>query len=160
MGAAGVDGHMLRAVPQQQLGGDGAGRAAPESGTSPGAWSHREAPQSMRTTGVLPSPTSSGGQRGWQPLYPRQLWCADLTMPGNPQDLSTGAVFQVTGSGPWPVLVWWTLPSTFQFMTKSSYLGRWSRAGREEARAPEIHNNHCSESHIACCHVHVASLWH
>uniref|UniRef100_A0A5F5PWJ4 Cationic amino acid transporter C-terminal domain-containing protein n=1 Tax=Equus caballus TaxID=9796 RepID=A0A5F5PWJ4_HORSE len=136
-GAAGGDGHTLHGGPQQQLGGDGAGRAAAQSGTGPGARPHRAAHQSMRTAGVLPSlphlfrspeglaaPLSEAGLVG-RPEHARKS--------SGPQDLSPGAVFQVIGSGPWPALVWWTLLSTFQFMTKSSYQGRCSRAGREEA---------------------------
>uniref|UniRef100_A0A8C4MTC6 Cationic amino acid transporter C-terminal domain-containing protein n=1 Tax=Equus asinus asinus TaxID=83772 RepID=A0A8C4MTC6_EQUAS len=136
-GAAGGDGHTLHGGPQQQLGGDSAGRAATQSGTGPGARPQRAARQSMRTAGVLPSlPHLFRSPEGLAaPLSEAGLVCRPehARKSSGPQDLSPGAVFQVIGSGPWPVLVWWTLLSTFQFMTKSSQLGRCSRAGREEA---------------------------
>ncbi|XP_070075990.1 uncharacterized protein [Equus caballus] len=82
----------------------------------------------MRTAGAcLSSPTSPRGWRGWQPFYPRQLGFAGLPMPRGPQDRRTLAQvrsFEFLRSGPWPVLVWWTLRSTFHFMTNSSHLGR------------------------------------
>nr|XP_023502518.1 cationic amino acid transporter 4-like isoform X3 [Equus caballus] len=126
--------------PTRQPGGDGASPAAPQPGTSPGARPHGAACQSMRTTGGLPSlPHLLRSWRGWKLLLSRAARVyrpAHAGGPSRPQDLSPGAKLQVLGSGSWPALVWWTLPSTVQFMTNSSYLGRWSRVGREEARSP------------------------
>ncbi|XP_070372609.1 cationic amino acid transporter 4-like isoform X4 [Equus asinus] len=133
-GAAKVD------CPTRQPGGDGASPAAPQPGTSPGARPHGAACQSMRTTGGLPSlPHLLRSWRGWKLLLSRAARVyrpAHAGGPSRPQDLSPGAKLQVLGSGSWPALVWWTLPSTIQFMTNSGYLGRWSRVGREEARRP------------------------
>lgn len=38
--------------------------------------------------------------------------------------LCPGAELQVFRSGPWPMLVPWTLPRAFLFMISSNYLGR------------------------------------
>nr|XP_023502434.1 high affinity cationic amino acid transporter 1 isoform X4 [Equus caballus] len=161
-GEVGVDCHTLRGVPQQQPGGNGAGRAAPQPGTSQGARPHRAARQSMSTAGVLPSlPHLLRRPEGLAaPLSRAAQVCRPAHAVGysGPQDLSPGAELRVFGSGLWPALVWWTLPSAFQFMTNSSYLGRWSRAGREEARTPGTHNNSCSANHVVCCCVHCGVL--
>nr|XP_008508058.1 PREDICTED: cationic amino acid transporter 4-like isoform X3 [Equus przewalskii] len=124
---------------------------------------HTEQPaQSMSTAGVLPSlPHLLRRPEGLAaPLSRAAQVCRPAHAVGysGPQDLSPGAELRVFGSGLWPALVWWTLPSAFQFMTNSSYLGRWSRAGREEARTPGTHNNSCSANHVVCCCVHCGVL--
>nr|XP_044631283.1 cationic amino acid transporter 4-like isoform X2 [Equus asinus] len=109
-GEVGVDSHTLRGVPQQQPGGNGAGRAAPQPGTSQGARPHRAAHQSMSTAGVLPSlPHLLRRPEGLAaPLSRAAQVCRPAHAVGysGPQDLSPGAELRVFGSGLWPALLW------------------------------------------------------
>lgn len=75
---------------------------------------------------ALPSATARRLE-GLEPLLSGAAGVGGPAYAEGPQDLSLGRA-----TGLWQ----WILPSAFQFMTNSSYLGRWGGAGREETRSP------------------------